>query len=154
MPGAAPSPGQGGRLPAGRGVTLLELMVVLAALGLLAAVVYPSYRSQLQRSRLGEGMNALADSRARMEQHFLNTRSYASGPCATSETVGAFTLVCGTAPTASAYTLRATGSGLANGFVYTLDEKGTQRTTGLPSSWGSVPAGGYPCWIHRQGDTC
>lgn len=137
-----------------RGVTLLELVVVLAALGSLAAAVYPSYRSQMQRARIGEGMNALADSRARMEQYFLNNRSYASGPCGTSETVGAFTLVCSTAPTATAYTITATGSALANGFVFTIDEKGTQRTTGVPSGWGTVPTGGYPCWIRRQGDSC
>jgi type IV pilus assembly protein PilE len=135
-------------------VTLLELVVVLAALGSLAAAVYPSYRSQMQRARIGEGMNALADSRARMEQYFLNNRSYASGPCGTSETVGAFTLVCSTAPTATAYTITATGSALANGFVFTIDEKGTQRTTGVPSGWGTVPTGGYPCWIRRQGDSC
>lgn len=136
------------------GFTLPELTIALAAVAILAAVAYPSYRDHVQRSRLGEGTAALADRRAAMEQYFLGNRSYVDGPCATSITVGAFTVVCPVAPTANAYTLRATGSASANGAVYTLDHHGDPRTTGLPSGWGTPPTGGYPCWITRRGSTC
>lgn len=139
---------------ASRGFTLLELTVIGAVLVTLLAIALPGYRSHVQRSRLGEGVAALADARAAMEQHFLNQRSYVSGPCATSRTVGAFTIVCPNAPTASAYTIRATGSGSAAGAVYTLDHHGDARTTGLPSGWGTPPTGGYPCWITQKGSTC
>jgi type IV pilus assembly protein PilE len=141
-----------GRRPTG--FTLLELVVGLAIVALLAAVALPTYREQAQRSRLGEGVAALADARAAMERYYLNQRSYVGGPCATSATIGLFTVVCPSTPTASAYTIRATGSGVAAGAVYTIDHHGDGRTTALPSGWGSVPSGGYSCWITRRGATC
>jgi type IV pilus assembly protein PilE len=41
------------------GLTLIELMVVLAIVGVLAAVAYPSYQSAVQRSRRADAMSAL-----------------------------------------------------------------------------------------------
>lgn len=147
------------RAPAGvgtgqRGFTLLELGIAVVAFAILAAIAFPAYRLHIQRSRLGEGVAALANRRALMEQYFLNNRTYVGGPCTTSITVGAFTVVCSTTPTASTYTIIATGSGSAAGAVYTVDHHGDARTTGLPSGWGTPPSGGYPCWVTRKGDLC
>jgi type IV pilus assembly protein PilE len=65
-----------------------------------------------------------------------------------------FTLTCTTpAMTATTYTITATGSGLTNGAVYTVDEKNNMATTGLPSVLGSVPTNNK-CWIMRRGDSC
>jgi type IV pilus assembly protein PilE len=136
-----------------RGLTLIELMVVLAVVAIVSALAYPGYREHVLRSQLGDAVGALGESRVQMEQYFLDQRSYSGGSCA-SHSVGSFTLNCPTTPGASSYTLVATGSGLAAGFVYTLDQHGSQRTTGLPSAWGSVPAGGWRCWITRRGETC
>lgn len=135
------------------GLTLIELMVVLAALAIVTALAYPGYREHVLRSQLSDAIGALGDARAQLEQYFLDQRSYSGGPC-TSHSVGSFTLSCPTTPDASSYTLVATGSGLTAGFVYTLDQHGSQRTTGLPGAWGSVPTGGWRCWITRRGQTC
>jgi type IV pilus assembly protein PilE len=136
------------------GFTLLELAIVMAMVSILAALAWPSYQAHGVRARAQEGMRALTDARARMEQHYLNSRTYVGGPCASAVTVDSFAVQCTSSPTAEAYTITATGSGAAAGLVYTLDHHGSQRTTGLPSSWGTVPSGGHPCWIGRQGDTC
>ena len=77
--------------------------------------------------------------------------SYAGGPCTESRTVASFTVVCASAPSASSYTLTATGSGPTAGFAYTLDQNGRERSTALPADWGTAPAG---CWILRAGRTC
>lgn len=136
-----------------RGFTLIEILTVVAIVGLLAAVAYPSYVQHLVRGHLAAAASELDARRATMEQYFLSNHTYADGPCASGATVERFTLTCSS--TASAYTVTATGSGIAEGFVYTIDQHGTQRTTGLPSRWGSVPdAGSYPCWINRTGQTC
>lgn len=135
------------------GMTLIELTITLAILALVAALAYPSYREHVLRARLGDALGALGDGRAVLEQHYFNQRSYAGGPCP-SGSVGLFTLGCASTPTASAYTLVATGTGLAAGFTYTLDQSGRQRTTTLPSGWGTVPSGGWPCWITRRGQSC
>ncbi|WP_251972787.1 type IV pilin protein [Sphaerotilus microaerophilus] len=151
-PGWPQGVGRNGRRQGG--FTLMDMGIALAVIAILATVAIPSYRAHIQRSRLGEGVAALADRRALMEQYYLGNRTYVSGPCATSVTVGAFTLVCASTPTANAYTITATGSGTAAGAVYTVDHHGDARTTGLPTGWGTPPTGGYPCWITRKGDTC
>lgn len=136
------------------GFTLLELVVGLSIVAILTAMALPTYREQAQRGRLGEGVAALADARAAMERYYLNQRSYVGGPCSSSVTVGLFTVRCPSTPTATTYTIRATGSGSAAGAIYTIDHHGDARTTALPTGWGSVPSGGYRCWITRKGDTC
>lgn len=139
---------------AGRGFTLIEMMVAVALVAILAAVAMPNYREHVTRSQITEATQALSDARAAMEQHYLNQRAYTGGPCATPATVGTFTLVCSPSPSAEAYEITATGSQGTAGFTFSLDHHGSQRTKSLPAGWGSVPTGGHGCWIGRKGQTC
>lgn len=129
-------------------------MIAVAMVAVLAAVALPNYRDHVVRSQITEATQALADARAAMEQYYLNQRSYTGGPCATAATVGTFAIACTTAPTAETYEITATGSQNSAGFTFAVDHHGTQRTYALPAGWGSVPSGGYPCWIGRKGQTC
>lgn len=67
--------------PAGRhcGVTLLELLVTLAVIGLLGSLAYPSYREQLLRAHRSEAIEALLAAAAAQERHFLAQGRYAAG---------------------------------------------------------------------------
>src|SRR5207237_1346898 len=118
-----------------------------------AAIAYPSYTDYVLRGRIVDATNALAATRARMEQYFQDNRTYqASGPftppCSTSQTVGSFAVVCPT-PSATQYSISATGSGLAAGFEYKIDQDATQSTTlTSPARWGT---GTYTCWLMRKG---
>lgn len=139
-----------------RGFTLIELMIAVAIVAILAMVALPSYRDYIIRGRLVDATNTLSATRARMEQHFQDNRTYNTvgtftAPCLTSQTVKEFAIVCGAAPTATAYTITATGSGSTAGFVFTINQDGTQRTTGLPAGWGTAPRN---CWVMRKADTC
>ena len=146
------------RTPVGRrarGFTLIEVMVVVGIVAILAAIAYPAYSDYVIRSRLTDATNALSATRARMEQYYQDNRTYAAvgaftPPCSTAQTAGQFAVSCLVAPTATTYTITATGSGLTLGFVYTVDQDGTQRTTGVKSGWGTPP---YTCWITKKG-TC
>lgn len=129
-------------------------MVTVALVAILAAAAVPNYREHVQRSQITEATQALADARAAMEQHYLNQRTYTGGPCTTAATVGTFSIACTTTPTAETYSITAIGSQTTAGFTFAVDHHGTQRTLDLPSSWSSVPSGGYPCWISRKGQTC
>jgi prepilin-type N-terminal cleavage/methylation domain-containing protein len=139
------------------GFTLIEVMITVAIVAILAAVAVPSYRDYVLRGRLVDATNALSATRARMEQFYQDNRTYVGGPCATSQTIKDFTVVCdatapGVAPTATTYTIRATGSSSTNGFAFSINQDATQRTTSWPSSWGTAPSGN--CWAVRKGDTC
>ncbi|NSL55633.1 type IV pilin protein [Uliginosibacterium aquaticum] len=140
------------------GFTLIELMITVAIIAILAAVALPAYSDYVTRGRLVDATNALATTRAKMEQHYQDNRTYASvtgytAPCATAQTAGTFSVQCaGSALSATAYTITATGSGSTSGFVYTIDQDGTQKTTSLPAGWGTYPQTG--CWVQRKGQTC
>lgn len=55
-------------MPGGRGFTLVELLVVLAATALLLGVALPGYRSQLQRAGRADGVHALTALQAAQER--------------------------------------------------------------------------------------
>jgi len=61
-----------------RGVTLMELMIVVLIVGLLAAVGYPAYREYGIRAARSEGRSALLAAASRQEQYFLDNKTYAA----------------------------------------------------------------------------
>ncbi|PNA01958.1 MULTISPECIES: type IV pilin protein [unclassified Pseudomonas] len=66
-----------------RGLGLIELLIVVALIGMLATIAYPSYSDQLRRAARGEVVGLLQDAALRLEQH----RSYVGGYADTEQLV-------------------------------------------------------------------
>ena len=106
------------------GFTLIELLIVVAIVGILAAIAVPMYTDHITRSQLIEGHTGLSDFRVRMDQFFQDNRTY---------------------------TATATGArGRVAGFVFTINERNVRQSTAAPAGWAPavMPSN---CWITRKG---
>lgn len=140
------------------GFTLIELMVVVATVAILAAIAVPSYSDYVRRGKISEATMALQDLRVRLEQYFLDNRTYVSsgttcGPTVTSGKY--FSMTC--AGSATTYTVTAAGPGPSdssmNGFTYTIDQSNNRRTTALPTGWTGA-SGSSTCWVVKKDGSC
>ena len=132
-----------------RGFTLIELMIVVATLGLLTTIAVPSYLDYLRRGRLTEAFYTLSSYSLALEQYYQDNRTYVGGCTVKPPTSSNFTYACTLG--ATTYTLAATGvTSSVNGFVFTLDQTGSRATTGVPKGWTANAA----CWIDRKSDQC
>jgi type IV pilus assembly protein PilE len=61
-----------------RGMTLIELVVVVMIVGILAAVAIPSYRSYVVRSQRSDAKDALLVLPSAQEKHYLQCNTYAT----------------------------------------------------------------------------
>ena len=138
-----------------KGFTLIELMIVVAIMGILASIAIPAYSDYVIRASLPDATSTLSATRARLEQHFQDNRDYRTvgaftSPCAAIPNAGKFSFACSNL-TATTYTITATGSGIVSDFIYTIDQANTQRTTGVKTGWGTAPAA---CWLMKKGAAC
>ncbi len=146
------------------GFTLIELMIVVAVIGILSAIAYPSYTDYIRRGRLPEAFTTLADLRARMEQYYQDNKNYgASGgsDCATDASANGwnkfpsgdyFDFACQTKTaagdtTGQSFTLTATGKAgtVTAGHVYTINQDGVRATTFYKGA--AVTAS---CWLTKS----
>jgi len=141
------------------GFTLVELMVVVAIIGILSAVAYPSYTDYVVRGALTDANTGLATARALMERHYQDNRTYATSgsfitPCAVTDaskrTYGNFVIACAATPTATAYTLSATGGGPVAGFTFTVNEADVRATTAAKTGYNTCATR----WLMKKGATC
>ncbi|MBU3561173.1 pilin [Polynucleobacter hallstattensis] len=135
------------------GFTLIEVMVVVAIIGILVAVAVPQYQDYIARSRIVEGMNLSSSAKLAVTEAFASRGAVPMDDA----TQGSFTFV----PTRSVKLIEITPSGaIAIDFQNNVapDNKNTlhliptnnpdanaPRTIDLSKPEGSTWAGGWSC---------
>jgi type IV pilus assembly protein PilE len=76
-------PGQHHARAAATGFTLLELMIVLAIVGILAAVAYPSYLESVKRARRSEARTYLLEAQQFMARFYSANGRYTTNEAGT-----------------------------------------------------------------------
>ncbi|MSQ91968.1 MAG: type IV pilin protein [Gammaproteobacteria bacterium] len=71
-----------------RGVTLIELVVVMMIVGILAAIAIPSYRAYVLRSQRSDAQDALLALATQQEKFYLQCNIYATGCAAAPNCAG------------------------------------------------------------------
>ena len=98
------------------GFTLVELMIVVAIVGILAAIAYPSYQAQVTKSKRAEGKALLLEVAQTLEKCKVLYGVYNNANCAAHDSVtdansrtseGGFYVVTATATSATAFALQA-----------------------------------------------
>lgn len=124
------------------GYTLIELMIVVAIVGILAAIAIPSYNEQVSKSRRVDAQAALSGLAQAMERHYTENGSYL-GAGTTSGNTGAPTIFSTTAPLDSNnvfYNLTI-GLATATSYVVVATPTGGQAGDGILALWSTGQRG-------------
>ncbi len=133
------------------GFTLVELMIVVAIIGILASIAIPAYSDYVTRGKIAQAISELADARIKMEQFYQDNRTYSPGINAASLGIASgsksyFTYALSSVGL-TAYTITATGVGNISTYSYTINQSNT-KTSATP--WGNSST----CWVKSKGGAC
>ena len=104
-----------------QGFTLIELMIVIAILGILLAIAIPAYQDYLARARASEAVYAAAPAKLAISEYYLGNAAWPG-----SLTAAGFSIPSPLSKYVSAYT------GSANG-VFSVSAKATACPGGEPT---------------------
>ena len=141
------------RMKIEKGFTLIELMIVVAIIGILASIAWPSYVDYVRRGKAAEATSVLADLKIRMEQYYQDNKTYLdagglTAPCSPAAGSASFFSFACTVQSATNFTITATpiaGADVDN-FQFTIDEANA-KTSIFDSTAGA-------CWLKSKGSTC
>jgi len=138
------------------GFTLIEIMIVVALIGILASIAIPYYGDYVTRGRIPDATSNLASKRVLMEQFFQDNHTYVGAPACNNDTTTSkyFTFSCPVAATVNAFNIVATGTGTMSGFGYSIDQSNAKASDIALPAEASWIASSTTCWIINTAGQC
>lgn len=127
------------------GLTLVEVLVAIALVGILTTFATVSYNSFITRAALAEPGLGLSVYASQLEQRYADVKSYGAGACGVAAPASSqykyFDFSCKTTGGGQGFLVTATNraSETLNGagsYVYTLDHTGVKKTTAFKGGGG------------------
>ena len=131
-----------------KGFTLIELMIVVAIIGILAAVALPAYQDYTVRAKVTEGMSLASSAKTAVSENAANGKNYDSGwvaPAATPN-VASVGITQATGVVTITYTPAAGGVAGANALTLRPYDGGTAFSGGTATA-STVPTAGNVIWV-------
>jgi type IV pilus assembly protein PilE len=138
------------------GFSLIELMVVIAIVGILASVALPAYTDYINRGKITDAVAELSDYRVKMEQYFQDHRNYGTAGAACTPAFASskyFTFSCTVGDPADSFVATASSiagslGAAAGDYTMTINQLNAKATTKFKGA--SVSKS---CWLIR-GNEC
>ena len=140
------------------GFTLLELLIVIAIIGILSGIALPAYKDYTQQGRLAAAASTLSTLANQLESHYLETRRYSNEQdlCNLMDSSDDyFNYTCTLQNNSDQqYLLSASSTNnlsASKTFVLGLNEQGVKNTRIVI---GSNVTDEFPCWILSSSGAC
>jgi len=125
-----------------QGFTLIELMIVVAIIGILAAIALPAYQDYTIRAKVSEGLVLASGAKVSVAENAANGKNFDAGFTAPAATANIATVAI--APATGTITVTTTAA-IGGGTVTFVPTSGGAALAGTATA-STIPAGGSIEW--------